>query len=162
MHDPYDLDPYRPLSLQPPPTMPRPSNPDPEQLSEIRGFRTGRESSPSCRKKGELHQFRRASRFLDDFLQFGVRFCGGDILSKRVHVGTPNSLLERRYNVWERLGRSHAESLHLDFFRCHSYQSFSFDARVDYPLFFVLLHQHPLACVRRAVEDFRSLCLAGS
>jgi hypothetical protein len=37
-----------------------------------------------------------------------------------------------------------------------------FDARVDYPLFIVLLHQHPLACVRRAVEDFRSLCLAGS
>jgi hypothetical protein len=132
VHDPYDLDRYRPLSLQPPPTMARLSNPDLEQLSELRDFRTGRESSPSYRKKGAFHQFRRASRFMDDFLQFGVRFCGGDILSKRVHVGMPNSLLERRYNAPERLGRSHAESLHLDFFRCHPYQSFSFDARADH------------------------------
>jgi hypothetical protein len=37
-----------------------------------------------------------------------------------------------------------------------------FDARVDYSLFIVLFHQHPLACVRGAVEDFHSLCLAGS
>jgi hypothetical protein len=35
--------------------MPRPSNPDLGQLSELRGSRTLQESSPSCRMTDELH-----------------------------------------------------------------------------------------------------------
>jgi hypothetical protein len=132
VHDPYNLDPLP--TYQPAAVTNNASTFESRSRATFRasGFRTGRESSPSCRKKGALHQFRRASRFMDDFLQFGVPFCCGDILSKRVHVGMPNSLPERRYNARERLGRSHAESLHLDFCRCRPYQSFSFDARADY------------------------------
>ncbi len=57
---------------------------------------------------------------MDDLFQFAVRSCCRDILPKGVHVGMPNSVLDRRYNFLERLGGSHTKSLHLNLPRRHS------------------------------------------
>jgi hypothetical protein len=86
----------------------------------------------------KLHQFRGAGRFTDDLFHFWQRIRRAQIPGKHPNIGAPDSRLDHGYDIVEPPGRSDAESLNLEFFRCHPASPFK---RTD------MTGRLPLMCV---------------